>query len=90
MVVVSAAAGGGAPGLGVVRGATALKVSDAVLAAAAGWKQLGVTLMVAGDRIAVAGGPLSQRTKCRLLLCTSRPSLKVAWMTSIPGSPLFE
>src|SRR2546429_1249010 len=59
-------------GFGVVLGARALNVSELNLTAPAGWKQLGFAVIVAGDRIAVAGGPLSQITKCRLLLWTSR------------------
>src|ERR1700694_87395 len=45
--------------------------------------------MAAGEGIAVAGVPLCQAMNDRLLLCTSRPSVKVAWMTSIRGCLLF-
>src|SRR5437899_559744 len=55
-----------------------------------GWKQLGVTAMAAGDAMVVAGVALCQAMNDRLLLWTSRPSVKVAWTTSIRGSLPFE
>src|SRR3982074_3455404 len=76
--------------LGVARGEPGLKVSDASATAVAGWKHPGVTVIAAGDTIAVAGVPLCQARNDRLLLWTSRPSVKVAWITSIRGSLLFE
>ena len=79
-----------ADGLGVARGEPGLNVSEASVAAVAGWKQLGVTAMAAGDAMAVAGVPLCQAMNDRLLLWTSRPSVKVAWTTSIRGSLPFE
>src|SRR5712691_12474137 len=76
--------------LGVARGEPGLKVSDASVTAVAGWKHPGVTVMAAGDAIAVAGVPLCHAMNARLLLWTSRPSVKVAWMTSMRGSLLLE
>jgi len=67
-----------ADGLGVARGEPGLKVSEASVTAVAGWKHPGVTVMAAGDVMAVAGVPLCQAMKDRLLLWTSRPSVKVA------------
>src|ERR1700694_2466712 len=69
-IVFSGWAGALAPrlGFGVVCGATFLKMFDAAITAAAGWKPVGVMGVRAGDGIAVAGGPLSHSTKCRLLL----------------------
>src|SRR5205085_6279805 len=64
------------------------KLFDVASAAAAGWKQPGVTVICAGERIALAGGPLCQMTKTRWLLWTSRPSEKVACTTSMPGAVL--
>src|ERR671925_1869613 len=78
VIVVVPVSGGGLgagvrAGRGVVLGATALKLSEASATAPLGWKQFGLALMVAGERMAVACGPLRQSTKCRLLLCTSSP-----------------
>src|SRR2546423_11429153 len=83
------AAAGVAAGFGVVLGARALNVSELNLTAPAGWKQFGFADIVAGDRIAVAAGPLSQTTKWRLLRWTSRPSVKLACRASMPGSGPF-
>ena len=79
----------GVAGFGVVLGASALNESELNLTAPAGWKQFGFAVIVAGERIAVAAGPLSQTTKWRLLLCTSRPSVKLACTASMPGSGPF-
>src|SRR5712691_5878039 len=96
LYVTGGTAAGAAVGFGLVvafglgRGAAGLNVSDASVTAVAGWKHAGVTVIAAGDPIALAGGPLSQPMNTRLLLCTSRPSVKVAWMTSTRGSLVFE
>ena len=60
--------------------------SEASATALAGWKQVGVTRKLAGDRTGVAGGPVCQLMNGRLLLWTSSPSLNVAWTTSVPGT----
>src|SRR5436309_14601070 len=88
VVPVSGAAdvAGVVAGFSVVLGARALKVSELKMTAAAGWKQFGFAVIVAGERIAVALGPLSQSTKWRLLLCTSSPSAKLACTATMPGS----
>src|SRR5438034_536627 len=77
-------------GWGVARGEPGLNVSEASVTAVGGWKQPGVTVIAAGDAMAVAGVPLCQTMNDRLLLWTSRPSVKVAWTTSIRGSLPFE
>ena len=80
------------PGFGLAvyfvvgRGAAGFRVSDASFVAPEGWKHAGERLIVAGELIEVAGGPLSQVTKGRLLRCTSRPSVKLACSASTPGS----
>jgi len=79
-----------ADGLGEARGEPGLNVSEVSVTAVAGWKHPGVTVIAAGEGIAVAGVPLCQAMNDRLLLWTSRPSVKVAWTTSIRGSLPFE
>jgi hypothetical protein len=58
MVYVTGGTGAGVGvgfGFGVGRGAPGLNVSDVSAMAVAGWKHPGVTVIAAGDTIAVAG-----------------------------------